>query len=110
MVKERVSEKSCDCCGHVERTNESEFYCDRCEANCTKDFLGLTIFYKTDKESEAMHFCSWYCAVDWLNNLLKPKAMREIHFISLPYITFGRKEQSRIKEFRATLEALQVNP
>jgi hypothetical protein len=76
----------------TERVSDDIYGCDNCkkELDFNKpdlEYLRLTVFYREDKSSESMEFCSWKCVLEKL-----PKIKTD-YFIHLPFLLFDTKQK-----------------
>ena len=100
-IKKAVIERCSKCGGYIKELKPAEYGCDFCKKrikvsgdnNDASDIhLRATIFYHRKRgETKDLIFCSWKCLFSYLKYLtLGEKEL--IDFISLPVLTFDRKE------------------
>jgi len=106
MRKVVKPQKICEHCGSVLKHEEEAFFCDYCKDKFTRDMdLTVSTFWKNGGQLATRNeFCSWTCAISWLNEF--PYNKKEVQFVSLPYITgiIGDFE----KDFNEFFKALRV--
>ena len=94
LLKNREWEKCKECGAHKKLISEDVYGCDYCKKvidlnKKQEDWLEITIFYH-DEEEKHLQLCSWKCVLKILPTL------KTDYFISLPYLSYDRKN-SRVK-------------
>jgi len=97
-IKKAVIERCSKCGGYIKELKPAEHGCDFCKKlilvgdKNSDPHLKSTIFYhNSSRETKDIIFCSWKCLFSYLKYLtLGEKEL--IDFISLPVLTFDRKE------------------
>ena len=97
-IRNAIVERCSKCGGYIKELKPAEHGCDFCKKrikvsgdnNDASDIhLRATIFYHRKRgETKDLIFCSWECCFAYLKKLDR----EGIDFISLPVLTFDRKE------------------
>jgi len=98
--------KVCKHCGSILKHEEYDLFCDYCQEKISREeSLEITTFWKErDVSATSNEFCSWICAISWLKEF--PYNMKEVQFISLPYITEAHEDFE--KDFNEFFKALRA--
>jgi hypothetical protein len=95
-LKDAVYDNGCPTCGCGQKQISSEVYgCDVCKKEINshfpydenRDYLEITIFYKSERDSERFQFCSWKCVFSFLKNL-QNSTNEDVYFLNLPHVMF----------------------
>ncbi len=97
LIKAKVKETKCKCCGHIERKTitPEKLGCDTCKKPIEENTrLDVTVFWNNPDKSENFYFDSWECTIK------KLKTIKTDYFISLPFLHYDTvKGRVKAKDF-----------